>query len=427
MASNGFALIMTRLVTVHTHDQSGYQRTTRRYVFRPRVHCLIIALIFHAALMTVCIAAFTHAAVASLEDEEFSVVNDTRSRIGEQVSSSIIDGLRELHGFEKCSIDWVGLLAEGSVGTPFVAQLLVKDECVDLIPELLALRSEESAAVRREVIWVVGEIGTKDMAGIVARSIFDKSARVGAQAVRSTCNLDHERCLALLPELSTDGPNADVRAQAILLSGKLGTRFEKEQVVSILKDGASSVVNSMLTEINCELLADAETRSRVISMVRSNELWLAATTALGRCGIREAGPSLLKLYGERIDHELSDGMSTLMRALAACDANAARWELQKYISEHPSVPEMQEIGASNDVTPLETAVGLIGEIGGMGSVDVLREVLNDPYYRVRLAAIGALEALGLKCALRSELEHLAIKDVQIVRTAAERATRGCHP
>lgn len=66
---------------------------------------------------------------------------------------------------------------------------------------------------------------------------------------------------------------------------------------------------------------------------------------------------------------------------------------------------------SNISTPLETAIETLGEIGGPSSQAALGMALDDWYYRVRLAALRAIEKLDMACAFKEKLRSIGTSDV----------------
>jgi HEAT repeat protein len=364
--------------------------------------------------------------------------DEAAQTLGKQIGADIRKGLEERYGIhDRCSEKWVAMIGEDGDDAESAADIIVEDRCVSLADAVAALTNHSHSKVRRIAAEILGTIGKEGSLLSLTTLMKDEDDTVQAASLRAFCKLARSECRPKLREQALEASSWRVRKAAVEIAGEVGHEFALTDVVRLLADPVPDVGESALRQLPCEYLANSDLRSRVLGLAgevekEASDRRYAAIQALDKCRIKEAGKLLTTMLANRERYHIGDDETWLLiKAIGACDGRGGAAAIAKFASSHSSSEDLWPISASNIYTALEAAFDVLSEIGGNESAEALAKGLNDPFYRVRLAAVRAAKKLGLVCDLRSSLLLMSKSDPsREVATAAAEAlsenVESCH-
>jgi len=328
--------------------------------------------------------------------------------ISVEIWSGISKGMREKHGYPPCAPEWITVIGGDKGDRIFAARIVAEDGCRGLAIQVAALTRSTDSKVRSVAAWLLGEIGDEVVLDNVLPLLSDSDGDVSADALGAFCRLSAVKCKGRLQEYAVAGKSWQMRDRAVRIAADEGVDFSQKVLLAVLDDVEPQVAWRALTTLRCqEVLADQEVRTKITSLMTDPRLWVASAETLERCEIHEAGPQLMTVFREKSSDPANErGLSALISALVKCYGVQAREEIEKFVNSHSSSPGKRNIGSSNVISSLEVAVDALGKVGGPSSEEPLRKALDDPYYRVKIAAMKAIEHLNLLCEFGTELERL---------------------
>jgi HEAT repeat protein len=364
---------------------------------------------------------------ATRADESQADHQEAAERIADEIKGEIIEGIRGEFGHAPCDPKWIDSLTDAPSPWVFIAQIIALDRCDNLVPSIVDLLRHENSSLREAAIWLVAEMEVKDATRTVEAMVEDPDTGVARQALSSACELSGVRCDSLVRGVALSERDWRLRYAALIRAEERGIDFDTGELLGFLNDESDRIVFQGLGMIPCERLVQEPFIGTVLLLLERPDRWAGTSWVLSRCPSRAAADRLMNLFATKVEAiGETDEFNPLIEAVTACAGSDARPLIEEYVLRHASSADKASIGASNIVTPLERAVRSLGRVGSEESRAALGHALDDPYYRVRKAAIVAIEKLGLQCQFEDELKQIAVADrSELVRERAIVVLIGC--